>query len=181
MTVAGIFVGFLVSGGRMLGGGKDSAPTRNLALRATGGAGIFFALIAFVASALASVLAVLSDLALSRTREFLADAGAVTLTKNPDALIGALQKISAHGELPAVPAQLRPMLIFSDPKGWWATHPSVESRIAALELHAGGKRVVAETRQPNPQRGLRRIGPAAAAAKPSLRQARTFGRRAAAP
>src|SRR5215469_4034069 len=108
MTVAGIFVGFLVSGGRMLGAGKDGAPTRNLAIRTSGGAGILFAAASIVIGALASVLAVLSELALSRTREFLADAGAVALTKKPDALISALQKISSHGEMPAVPTQLRP-------------------------------------------------------------------------
>lgn len=181
MTVAGLFVGFLVSGGRMLGGGKDGAPTRNLALRASGGAGIFFALIAFVVSALASVLAVLSDLALSRAREFMADAGAVTLTKNPDALISALQKIAAHGDMPAIPAPLRPMMIFAETKGWWATHPSIESRIAALEMYAGGRRVVAQTPQLVPEPGLRRIGAATAAAKVPLRQVRAFGRRAAVP
>src|SRR5262249_25873406 len=35
MTVAGIFVGFLVGGGRMLGGGREGTATRNLALRAS--------------------------------------------------------------------------------------------------------------------------------------------------
>lgn len=180
MTVAGIFVGFLVNGGRMLGGGKNSAPTRNLALRASGGAGIFFALIAFVVSALASVLAVLSDLALSRSREYMADAGAVALTKNPDALIRALQKISSHGEMPAVPAQLRPMMIFSESRGWWATHPSIESRIAALETYAGGRRTVAQTPQPMTQPALRVGVVRAGAANAALHQPRSFGRRVSA-
>src|SRR6202035_5875194 len=89
MTVAVIFVGFLVTVGRTLGGGKGSAYIRNLALRSSLGAGIFFAIAAIVIGALASVLAVLSQLALSRTREIVADAGAVALTKNPDALISA--------------------------------------------------------------------------------------------
>ena len=39
-------------------------------------------------------------LALSRSREFLADAGSVELTKNPDAMITALRKIEGRGELP---------------------------------------------------------------------------------
>ena len=181
MTVARIFVGFLVSGARMLGGGKGSAPTRNLAMRATGGAGIFFALIAFVISALASVLAVLSELAVSRAREFMADAGAVALTKNPDALISALQKISAHGEMPAVPCQLRAMMIFSESKGWWASHPSIERRIAALETYAAGNRTmpgIPAQIQPQELRfGAVRTG----AARPPLHQPRSFGRRAAAP
>ena len=42
-------------------------------------------------------------LALSRSREFLADAGSVELTKNPDAMISALRKIEGRGELPARP------------------------------------------------------------------------------
>ncbi|HLY04393.1 MAG TPA: M48 family metallopeptidase [Rhizomicrobium sp.] len=179
MTVAGIFVGFLVSGGRMLGGGKTGASTRNLALRTSGGAGIFFVLVAAVIAALSSGLAVLSRLALSRTREFVADAGAVTLTKNPDALISALRKIAAHGEMPALPDQLRAMMIFSAPKGWRATHPSIESRIAALETYAGGTRAAAAP-PTIPQQGLRRAGAAAGAAKLPVREPRPFGRRASA-
>ena len=181
MTVAGIFVGFLVSGGRMLGAGRDGTPTRNLALRTSGGAGIFFVIAAAVIGALASVLAVLSQLAISRTREFVADAGAIALTKKPDALISALQKISAHGEMPAVRDSLRAMMIFSEPRGWWATHPSTESRIAALESYAGGKRTRATTAQQVQQQGLRNDGLAAHAAAPSLRQPRTFGRRIPSP
>lgn len=177
MTVAGIFVGFLVSGGRMLGAGNGGAPTRNLAIRASGGIGIFFAVAAILVGALASVLGVLSELALSRTREFMADAGAVTLTKNPEALISALQKISAHGEMQTVPEQLRPMLIFSEPKGWWATHPSIESRIAALETYAGGNRAALGKPQLSPQRGLHTAGTARGTANLPAREPRPFGRR----
>ena len=177
MIVAGIFVGFLTSGGRMLGGGKDAAPTRILAIRTSGGAGIFFALAAIVIAAITSVLAMLSELAISRSREFVADAGAVALTKNPDALICALQKISLHGEMPALPKQLRPMLIFSEPKSWWATHPSIESRISALETYAGGRRGIAGRAPPAVQPGLRTAAAVNAGPKLSIRESRPFGRR----
>jgi len=180
MTVAAIFVGFLVTVGRTLGGGKGSAPNRNLALRSSGGAGIFFAIAAIVIGALASALAVLSELALSRTREFLADVGAVELTKNPDALISALQKIAARGEMPAVPQQLRAMMIFSEPEGWWATHPSIENRIAALETYAGGRRAVIQSPNPGPQaslpQGLHRVG-MTRGPTPNIASGRPFGRR----
>jgi heat shock protein HtpX len=178
MTVAGIFVGFLVSGGRMLGGGKDGAPTRNLALRSSGGAGIMFALAAIVIGALTAVLAVLSELAISRAREFVADAGAVALTKNPDALICALRKIAAHGEMPALPDHLRAMMIFSPPKGWLATHPSIESRIAALEEYAGGKVAVVDNSQQEVAPRLCATRMSARTTTLAVRELRPFGRRA---
>jgi heat shock protein HtpX len=181
MTVAAIFVGFLASGARAFGAGKDGASTRNLALRTSGGAGILFVVAAAVIGALASALGLLSQFAISRSREFVADAGAVQLTKNPDALISALQKISAHGEMPAVPGPLRAMLIFSLPQRWSATHPSIESRIAALESYAGGRRAVAPIPPPGVQRGLQRGGMAAGGGAQSGHgggAARPFGRRA---
>ena len=48
----------------------------------------------------AYVLSFVIRLALSRSRELLADAGSVELTKNPDAMISALRKIEGRGELP---------------------------------------------------------------------------------
>jgi heat shock protein HtpX len=177
MTVAGVFVGFLLSGGRLLGAGKDGADSRNLAIRTSGGAGLFFALGAAIIGVLAGVLAVLSQLALSRSREFVADAGAVALTKNPDALIRALEKISTNGDMPAIPDNLCPMLIFSEPRGWWASHPSIESRIRALETYAGGRRTVAESRRRSASAGFRAM--AKPEDPPSLANPhpRPFGRR----
>src|SRR5215471_11231188 len=56
-------------------------------------------LIALALVALAWFLSVVIRFALSRRREFLADAGSVELTKNPDAMIAALRKIEGRGEL----------------------------------------------------------------------------------
>ena len=67
--------------------------------RGKGGAGAAL-LIAAVLIALAWLLSALIRFALSRSREFLADAGSVELTKNPDAMISALRKIEGRGELP---------------------------------------------------------------------------------
>lgn len=176
MTVASIFLGFLTSGSRMLGGGPDGARTRNLLFRTSGGAGILFVAVAMVVGALAWALGALSKLGISRSREFVADAGAVELTKNPNALIRALQKISAHDESLDVPDQLRAMLISSPLDGWLATHPSIESRIAALETYAGGTRAVVPSPQPAlPRHGI--VAGSVATLQNGKQTARTFGRR----
>jgi len=103
------------------------------------GALIFFG-IAIVA--VSYLLAMLVRFSLSRRREFMADAGAVELTKNPDAMIRALQKISGRAELTNVPAEVREMA-FENPRtgfaGVFATHPPIEKRIEALMKFGGGR------------------------------------------
>ena len=81
-------------------------------------------------------------LALSRSREFLADAGAVELTKNPDAMISALRKIEGRGELPGATSAVMEMCIDNPREGFadiFATHPSVDRRAEALVKFAGGR------------------------------------------
>jgi heat shock protein HtpX len=100
-------------------------------------------MIALAIAALAWVLALALRFALSRNREFLADAGAVELTRDPDAMIGALRRISGHSDLPRLPAQLQAMLLDSPAEALGsqllATHPPLEERIAALVRYAGGR------------------------------------------
>ena len=80
-------------------------------------------------------------LALSRSREYLADAGSVELTKNPDALISALRKISGHSQIAHAPDEVREMFIDNGPSAsfadLFATHPPIAKRIAILESMAG--------------------------------------------
>jgi heat shock protein HtpX len=107
-------------------------------------------MIAAVIILLAWVLSGLMRFALSRSREFLADAGAVELTKDPDAMISALMKITGRAELPGAPSGLMEMCIENERAGFadlFATHPAVEDRIDALVKHAGGRvpESVAET------------------------------------
>lgn len=71
--------------------------------KGSGGAAIIIVIVAVLLIALAWLLLQLVRLALSRSREYLADAGSVELTKNPDAMISALRKIEGRGELPARP------------------------------------------------------------------------------
>lgn len=103
------------------------------------GALVFFA-IAIIA--ISYFLAMMTRFALSRKREYMADAGAVELTKNPDAMIRALKKISGRAELINVPAEVREMA-FENPRtgiaGMFATHPPIEKRIDALVKFGGGR------------------------------------------
>ena len=83
------------------------------------------------------LLSTVAQFALSRAREYMADAGAIELTKNPEALIRALRKISGAETIKGLPAQLRPMMFSDSVQSWFSTHPSTEDRIQALVDHAG--------------------------------------------
>lgn len=98
-------------------------------------------LIAIVLIVVAWLLSTVVRLALSRTRELLADAGSVELTKNPDAMIMALRKIEGRGELPGATSAIMEMCVDNPREGFadlFATHPSVASRVEALVKFAGG-------------------------------------------
>jgi heat shock protein HtpX len=108
--------------------------------RRGGGAGLAI-LIAIALLVVAYLLSFLIRLALSRSREFLADAGSVELTKNPDAMISALRKIEGRGELPGATSAVMEMCIDNPREGFgelFDTHPSVERRITAMIKFAGG-------------------------------------------
>jgi heat shock protein HtpX len=105
-----------------------------------GGAGLVI-IIALVLIAVAWILSIVIQMALSRQREYLADAGSVELTKNPDAMISALRKIEGRGEITHATSAVMEMCI-DNPREEFAnifdTHPSVDDRIAALIKFAGG-------------------------------------------
>lgn len=91
--------------------------------------------------AIAYLLAIAIRFSLSRRREYMADAGAVELTHNPDAMIAALRKISGHSVIEKAPDEVREMFI-ENPKsgfiGLFATHPPIPKRIEMLVKYAGG-------------------------------------------
>jgi heat shock protein HtpX len=92
--------------------------------------------------ALAWLLSQLVRLALSRSRELLADAGSVELTKSPDAMSSALRKIENRGELPGATSAIMELCVDNPREGFadlFATHPSVEARVQALVKYAGGR------------------------------------------
>src|SRR3954471_221961 len=98
-------------------------------------------LIALALIVIAWLLSIVIRFALSRQREFLADAGSVELTKNPDAMISALRKIEGRGELEGSTSTVMEMCVDNPRSGFadlFSTHPSVESRVEALVKFAGG-------------------------------------------
>ena len=106
-----------------------------------GGGAVVVIIIAVALIALAWLLSQLVRLALSRSRELLADAGSVELTKNPDAMISALRKIENRGELPGATSAVMELCVDNPREGFadlFATHPSVDSRVQALVKFAGG-------------------------------------------
>jgi heat shock protein HtpX len=107
-----------------------------------GGAIIVAVLIAVAIILISWGVSTLIRFALSRSREYLADAGAVELTKNPDAMISALRKISRAASF-EVPSRMEAFFIenplSSRITGLLATHPPIEERIAALVRFGGGR------------------------------------------
>ena len=101
--------------------------------------GIIFALISIIFIILSPIFATLMQLAISRKREYLADASAVEITRNPDGLINALIKISDDPvELKSANNSTAHLFIVNPFKGkkskdnLMSTHPSIENRINAL-------------------------------------------------
>jgi len=105
--------------------------------------GAIMVIIGLVLTLLSPVIAQLIQLTISRKREFLADASAVALTKYPEGLAKALEKISQDGEPLEVANKATAHLYIANPLknqknsvGWFAqmfsTHPPIEERIATL-------------------------------------------------
>ncbi|MGU9979033.1 M48 family metallopeptidase [Phreatobacter sp. HK31-P] len=107
-----------------------------------GGGAIVVVLIGVALVVVSWVLAIVVRLSLSRSREYLADAGAVELTKNPDAMISALLKISGRADIEGVPSGVMDMCFENDPDDFadlFSTHPSITKRVQALVETAGGR------------------------------------------
>lgn len=107
----------------------------------------YIMIIALIAAILAPIVATLIQLAVSRRREFLADASGVLLTRYPSGLANALQKISSDKEpLEAANRGTAHLYIVNPLKGretlgWFAslfnTHPPIEARVKALKEMEG--------------------------------------------
>jgi heat shock protein HtpX len=130
---------FFNSGVRYSGGRSSSSSSDG---NKKGGGAFAIVLLAIALIALAWGLSLVVRFALSRSRELLADAGSVELTKDPDAMISALRKIEGRGELPGATSAVMEMCIDNPREGFadlFATHPSVDSRVKALVKYAGGR------------------------------------------
>lgn len=91
-----------------------------------------------------------SRFALSRRREYDADAGAIELTKNPDAMMRALLRISGRAQIPNGRADVMLMCIENSHPfmGMFATHPPMDERIRAISEMTGTPVPVLETPLP---------------------------------
>jgi len=107
-----------------------------------GGGGAIILVIALVAAILAPLAATIIRLAVSRKREFLADASGALLTRYPEGLASALEKINYDQSPMVKPRNATAHLFISNPfkgkesKSWFTklfmTHPPINERISAL-------------------------------------------------
>ncbi|MCS3761404.1 M48 family metallopeptidase [Bradyrhizobium centrosematis] len=132
------------SGGSWSSGSSSSSRSSSSSSsdsKSSGGGAVIVIIIAIVLIVVAWLLSQVVKLALSRSREYLADAGSVELTKDPDAMISALRKIENRGELPGATSAVMELCVDNPREGFadlFATHPSVQSRVDALVKFAGG-------------------------------------------
>jgi len=144
MSIVSILVGFvaLISDWFLrwsfLGNRRDSND------RSSGQIGAILAIVGIVLVLLSPIIANLIKLAISRKREFLADASAIAMTRNPNGLIAALSKLEGDRE-PLEAANkatahlyiTNPLRNHHDAVGWFSnlfnTHPPIQERIAALQ------------------------------------------------
>ncbi len=118
--------------------------------RRGGGGGqvqLIMMVVAILFAIIAPIFARLLQLSISRQREYLADATAVQMTRNPAALADALQKISGDREVLEVANRATAHLYIANPikkfekrsKGLFSTHPPIEDRINILRsMESGG-------------------------------------------
>jgi len=120
------------------------APARNRNNNGKNGTGtIVLILIALVVAAIGYLFSTLMRFAISRNREYMADAGAAEMTRRPYALANALRKISRDPDIEAVTRDDVAQLFIEHPRkkeplfagisGLFATHPPIKKRIAVLE------------------------------------------------
>lgn len=100
-------------------------------------------IIGLVFAIVAPILAQLIYFAASRRREYLADATAVVLTRNPSGLAGALEAISGNPNLETASGATAPLFIENPLRrakkaNLWSTHPPIADRIRILRAMGGG-------------------------------------------
>ena len=135
-TIANVAFRFLLHSNLL-----DSRSSKNISGK--GGAIVIWlllmAVLIMVVFFLIYLISILFKLALSRSREYMADAGAVELTRNSMALASALRKISGHSTLKEVRNdEVKELFIDYEAEGFFslfATHPPIEKRIQVLEQY----------------------------------------------
>ena len=141
-TVVVVLVGFITlladffARSMMWGGGRDN--------RSDGRLGAILMIVGVVLTILSPIIATLMQLAISRKREFLADASGALLTRYPEGLASALRKIAQSSRPMAKANHATAHLFISNPFGRkanggvgfftkiFSTHPPMEERVKAL-------------------------------------------------
>ncbi|MFN3826322.1 MAG: M48 family metallopeptidase [Micavibrio sp.] len=110
----------------------------------SGNGGNSMAVIAFIFGVMAILwigyaATLFTRFALSRRREFMADAGAIQLTKNPDAMMRALMRIAQRDKIPDATGDIALMCIENSQAflGLFATHPPIKERIRTISETTG--------------------------------------------
>lgn len=140
IVFVGIFAMLAQMSFQMLRGVSLSSGSR----REKGGGVIVIVLIAIIVAAIGYLFSTLLRFAISRKREYLADAEGAQMTKKPYALASALRRISADPNVEAITREDVAQLFIEHPgsqakgflsglSGIFATHPPIESRIKILE------------------------------------------------
>ena len=139
LVISVIFVGMIAFFAEMafrmlIHGGRPNYYSRRRRHSKDGGHAIVVAVIALAILAVGYFFAVLIRFAISRKREFLADAGSVELTKNPDAMMRALLRISNNDKIRGMPDDIQQMCIENSHNfmGIFATHPSIQNRVKTI-------------------------------------------------
>lgn len=107
------------------------------------GAGVILLVVAIVAAVFGPIIAMMVQMAVSRNREYLADATAALTTRDPESLARALAKLSENKTILRNQNPSMANMYINNPlkKGWLSkmtsTHPPIEERIARLQQMAG--------------------------------------------
>ena len=107
------------------------------------GAGVILLVVAIVAAVFGPIIAMMVQMAVSRNREYLADATAALTTRDPESLASALAKLSENKTILRNQNPSMANMYINNPlkKGWLSkmtsTHPPIEERIARLQQMVG--------------------------------------------
>lgn len=146
MTIVGVLIGALVLmtdfflRGQMFGFSRRDDNNNG-----GGQLGLILLIVGVVLAILSPILAQMIQLAISRKREFLADADGALLTRYPEGLASALEKISTYSKPMTKASNGTAHLFIANPfgkkKGWliglFTTHPPIEARVKALRSMIG--------------------------------------------
>jgi len=145
LIVSIVFVGIFAMLAQLALHSLRFAPVRGRSNNKGGAGAIVVILIVLIVAAIGYFFATLMRFAISRKREYMADAGAAEMTRRPQALASALRKISQNPDIKAVtrddvaqlfiehPRSQKKEEFFSGISNLFATHPPIKKRIAILE------------------------------------------------